>query len=59
MKSSARDTTEGKLHQVKGKVKEVVGKAVGNRDLEIEGKVENLDGKVQEKIGEIKKVMEK
>ena len=26
MKSSARDEAEGKLHQVKGKVKEVLGK---------------------------------
>jgi uncharacterized protein YjbJ (UPF0337 family) len=59
MKSSTQDATEGKIHQVKGKIKEVIGKAVNNRDLEIEGKVENLDGKVQEKIGELKKVLKK
>lgn len=47
------------MHQLKGKIKEVVGKIVKNRDLEAEGKDENLDGKVQEKIGQIKKVVDK
>ena len=59
MKSSTQDKAEGKWHQVKGKIKEVAGKAVGNRDLEAEGKVENVDGKVREKIGEIKDVVGK
>jgi len=59
MQSSSRDKAEGKLHQVKGKIKEVAGKAVGNRDLEAEGKAEHVDGKVQEKIGQIKDVVEK
>jgi uncharacterized protein YjbJ (UPF0337 family) len=59
MKSSTRDKAEGKMHQVKGKIKEVVGKVVNDEDLEAEGKVENLEGKVQEKVGEIKKVVEK
>jgi len=44
---------------VKGKIKQVAGKAVGNRDLEAEGNAENLDGKVQEKIGEVKDVVGK
>ncbi len=56
MKSSTRDKAEGKMHQVKGKIKETIGKAVGNDDLEAEGKGEKLGGKVQEKIGEVKKV---
>lgn len=55
MKSSTRDNAEGKMHQVKGKVKETVGRVVKNRDVEIEGIVEKNDGKVQEKIGNIKK----
>lgn len=59
MKSSTQDKAEGKMHQVKGKIKETVGRVVKNRELEIEGKVENLDGKVQEKVGEIKKIVEK
>ncbi len=59
MKSSTKDNAEGKLHQVKGTIKEVAGIIVGNEDLEAEGKNENLKGKVQEKLGQIKKVMDK
>ncbi len=59
MKSSTKDNAEGKMHQVKGKIKETVGKAVGNDDLEAEGKVEKLDGKIQEKIGQVEKVVGK
>ena len=59
MKTSIQDKAEGKWHKVKGKIKQVAGKAVGNRDLEAEGQAENVDGKVQEKIGEIKDVVGK
>lgn len=58
MKSSTKDNIVGKMHQVKGKVKETVGKVTKNRDLEAEGIVENIGGKTQEKIGEMKKVIE-
>ena len=59
MKPSTKDNAEGKMHQVKGKVKEVVGNVTGNRDLEGEGKGEKLDGKIQEKIGQVKKTVGK
>lgn len=59
MKSSTTDNAEGKMHQVKGKIKETAGKLVGNDDLEAEGKIENLDGKIQEKVGEFKKILGK
>lgn len=59
MKSSIKDNAEGKLHQIKGKIKETVGKAVGNPNLEAEGKLEKLEGQVQEKLGQIKKVLDK
>ena len=59
MKPSTKDNAEGKMHQVKGKVKETVGNALGNDDLEAEGKVEKLHGKVQEKIGQVEKVVGK
>jgi len=55
MKSSTKDKAEGKKHQVKGKIKETAGKAVGNEDLEAEGKGEKLEGKVKEKVGDVKK----
>lgn len=59
MKSSTRDNAEGKIHQGKGKVKEVVGKRIGDRGLEADGKDENLAGKIQEKVGDVKKVVGK
>lgn len=59
MKSSTEDNVKGKMHQVKGTIKETVGKVIKNRDLEAEGTVENAEGKIQEKIGQIKKVVDK
>ena len=59
MKSSTQDNAEGKVHRVKGKIKEIVGKAIMNPDLEAEGKEEGKTGKVQGKIGKIKKVVGK
>jgi len=59
MKSSTQDNTEGKMHQVKGKIKEIAGKVIMNPDLEAEGKDEIFAGKAQEKIGKVKKVFGK
>ncbi len=56
MKSSTRDNLEGKMHQVKGKIKETIGKVAKDHDLAAEGTVEKIGGKAQEIIGEIKKV---
>ena len=41
LKSSTKDVAEGKLLQVKGKIKEITGKAVMSSVLEAEGKAEN------------------
>jgi len=57
MKSGTRDDAEGKLHQVKGKIKEIAGKVSMNPDLEAEGTDEKIAGKVQEKIRQVKKVV--
>jgi uncharacterized protein YjbJ (UPF0337 family) len=59
MKSSMRDKTEGKFHQMKGKIKKAAGKISDNPKLEAAGTYENIAGKVQEKIGHVKKVMGK
>ena len=59
MSSSTNDQVAGKLHEVKGKVKELAGQIVNNPDLEDEGKAENLGGKIQKKVGQIEKVFEK
>ncbi len=59
MKSSTRDEAEGKLHQVKGKIKEVVGRIFNKPDLETEGKVEGTSGKIQEKTNDVEKAVGK
>ena len=57
MKPSTEDTTEGKLHEVKGKIKEEIGKAVNKPDLEDSGNVEKNAGKVQGWIGRVEKAV--
>ena len=59
MKSSMRDQTEGKFHQIKGKLKELAGKLGDNPKLEAEGRGEEIAGEVQEKIAQVKKVFGK
>jgi uncharacterized protein YjbJ (UPF0337 family) len=57
MKPSSKDEVAGKIHEVKGAVKEKVGKLANNPNLEADGKVEKLAGRVQKKIGQVKKVL--
>ena len=59
MKQSTKDRARGKFHEVKGKVKEKVGRATNDPDLEAEGQVENIGGKVQKKIGQVERVLGK
>lgn len=49
-----KDRIVGSAKQVKGEVKKVVGKAVGDAKLESEGKADKLEGKVQNVIGGLK-----
>jgi uncharacterized protein YjbJ (UPF0337 family) len=57
MQESTKDQAEGKVHELKGAVKEKVGHAVGNPNLEAEGQDEKIGGKVQKKIGQVEKVV--
>jgi uncharacterized protein YjbJ (UPF0337 family) len=59
MKPSTADRIRGKLHEVKGDVKEKAGRLTNDPNLEAEGQIEKLGGKVQKKIGQIEKVLEK
>jgi uncharacterized protein YjbJ (UPF0337 family) len=56
MKESKKDKIKGKDHVVNGKVKEKIGRATNDPDLEAEGRDEKLHGKIQKKIGQIEKV---
>jgi uncharacterized protein YjbJ (UPF0337 family) len=59
MKQSTKETAKGKFHEVRGKVKEKIGRATNNPDLEGEGQVEKIAGKVQGKVGQVRKVLGK
>ena len=59
MKSSNQDKVEGPGKDIAGKVKEGIGKAVGNDRLRAEGNADQAEGKIQKKVGDIKKVFDK
>jgi uncharacterized protein YjbJ (UPF0337 family) len=52
-----KDRIVGSAKVVKGKVKEAVGKAIGDAKLEGEGKADKIEGKVQNAIGGLKDVL--
>jgi uncharacterized protein YjbJ (UPF0337 family) len=45
------DEIEGKFDQAKGAVKDKVGEATGDRDLEAEGEADRASGNIQEGFG--------
>ena len=49
-----KDRVVGSAKQIKGAVKQVVGRAVGDAKLESEGKTDKIEGKVQNAIGGLK-----
>ena len=57
MKQSTKNKAKGKFHEVKGKVKEKVGRAMNNPNLEAEGQGEKIGGKVRKKIGQMEKAL--
>ncbi|HEY4979366.1 MAG TPA: CsbD family protein [Candidatus Acidoferrum sp.] len=59
MKPSTENELAGKVHEVKGKLKQKVGQVTNDPDLEAEGLDEKIAGKVQKKIGQVEKVVEK
>jgi uncharacterized protein YjbJ (UPF0337 family) len=59
MKPSTKDEIAGKVHEVKGDIRDKVGKQTNDADLEAQGTGEKIAGKVQIKIGQVEKVVEK
>jgi uncharacterized protein YjbJ (UPF0337 family) len=57
MKPSTKNEIAGKVHEVKGTLKEEVGHLTNHPRLEAEGSVEKVAGKVQKKIGELEKAV--
>lgn len=54
-----KDQVKGRGTEAKGKVKEVAGKAVGNKELEYKGKAEKHVGKAQGAYGDVKRDVKK
>jgi len=59
MKLSTENEIKGKVHEVKGTIKEKVGELTNDPDLEGQGMGEKIAGKIQKKIGQVEKVIEK
>jgi uncharacterized protein YjbJ (UPF0337 family) len=57
MKPSTEDKTEGKIHEVKGTIKEQVGELTKSPDLEAEGRAEKNAGRAQGWIGRVEKAV--
>ena len=49
-----KDRVAGSAKEIKGAVKQVAGKAVGDAKLEAEGNADKVEGKVQNAFGGIK-----
>jgi uncharacterized protein YjbJ (UPF0337 family) len=49
-----KDRIAGSAKEIKGAVKQVAGKAVGDAKLQSEGKADKIEGKVQNAIGGLK-----
>lgn len=50
-----RNEVEGKFDQAKGKTKEVVGRAIDDRELEDEGTADRVGGNVKEGFGKARR----
>ena len=49
-----KDRVAGSAQQVKGKIKEGVGKALGDAKLQSEGKADQAAGKIRNAVGGVK-----
>lgn len=49
-----KDRIAGSGKQIKGAIKEAVGKAIGDDKLQADGKADKIEGKIQNLAGSIK-----
>ncbi|MGA2495668.1 MAG: CsbD family protein [Roseiarcus sp.] len=49
-----KDRVVGSAKELKGKVKQTIGKVVGDAKLEAEGKSDKVEGNVQNAVGAVK-----
>ncbi|MEE1611646.1 CsbD family protein [Microvirga sp. CF3016] len=53
------DRAEGSMKNMKGRLKEGLGKALGDSKLEAEGKMDKTEGKIQNTVGGMKDSLRK
>ena len=54
-----KDQVDGRKKELAGKIKEVAGSIVGNKEMEIKGKVKNKLGQAQATYGDVKSDLKK
>jgi len=54
-----KDQVKGRLHEAKGKAKELAGKVTGKASTELKGKAEQVGGRTQSTYGDAKEDMKK
>ena len=54
-----KDQLKGRLNTTTGKIKEQVGKATNQKDLEVEGRFEKAGGKARSTFGDVKEDVKK
>jgi uncharacterized protein YjbJ (UPF0337 family) len=54
-----RDRSEGSMKTMKGRLKEGLGKILGDSKMEAEGKIDKAEGKIQNTVGGIKDSLRK
>jgi uncharacterized protein YjbJ (UPF0337 family) len=54
-----KDRIAGVAKEIKGSVKETIGKAVGDAKLQSDGKADKVEGKVQNAVGGLKDAVKK
>jgi uncharacterized protein YjbJ (UPF0337 family) len=59
MKQSTSDKASGKFHEVKGGIKQKIGRATNDPTMEAEGQGEKIGGKILTKVGQVRKVLGK
>ncbi|MGB7987117.1 MAG: CsbD family protein [Terracidiphilus sp.] len=57
MKLSTSDKATGKVHEVKGEIKQKAGEIVGNPCLKSKGRTEKNAGKAQNFVGKVEKAI--
>ena len=54
-----KDRIAGTAKEIKGSVKETIGKAVGDAKLRSDGRADKVEGKIQNAVGGLKDALKK